>query len=391
MSPRNIAKKVAVSLYKLFLKTLPVDKKLIFFESNVGKNYSSNPKYVYEEMVKRGLDKKYRCVWSLEDTSLNIPGDARKVERTRLSYLYNLARAKIWISDTRLPSFIEKRPETVYFQLWHGTPLKKLALDMDVLVMSEGLTLPEYKRLFRDNIKTWDYLISQSSYTTEKFRSCFDFKKPILEIGFPRNDILFQQNNQESIKALKDKYNLPQDKKIILYAPTWRDDEFYENGKYKFSTQLDFDLLKQKLADTHIILVKMHYLVKDTHKWDDYPGFIYKAGQMWDIQELYLISDMLITDYSSVMFDYALLKRPMIIYAPDYEYYKDNLRGFYFNIFQEFPGPIMEETRDLISSIKDYNFKDYETKYHQFLDKFTEYDKGDASSKLVERIIKELK
>lgn len=390
MEPRSIVKKLAISLYKLFLKTLPVDKRLIFFESNVGKNYAGNPKYVYQEMVKRGLDKKYRCVWSLEDTSIEIPGNAKKVERTRLSYLYAMARAKVLVSDTRLPSFIEKRPGTTYFQLWHGTPLKKLAMDMDVLVMSEGLSLPEYKRLFQENINTWDYLISQSHYTTEKFKSCFNFKKPILEIGFPRNDVLFQKNNKENIKALKNKYGLPHDKKIILYAPTWRDDEFYENGKYKFSTELDFDRLNEELSDTHIILVKMHYLVKDPKRWDDHTGFIYKADQAWDIQELYLISDIMITDYSSVMFDYALLKRPMIIYAPDYQYYKDNLRGFYFNIFEEFPGPVLKETKDLIKSIEDYNFKDYEGKYNQFLDKFTEYDQGDASSKLLKLILREL-
>ena len=148
-------------------------------------------------MVKQGLDKNFKCIWSLEDTTLKIPGNAIKVKRARLNYLYYLTIAKIWICDTRQPDFLIKRPETTYIQLWHGTPLKKLAMDMDVLKMSEGMKLSEYKRLFKKNTDTWDYLISQSDYTTEKFISSFDFKNKIINTGFPRNDILFKKNNHK--------------------------------------------------------------------------------------------------------------------------------------------------------------------------------------------------
>ena len=387
MNIRQIIKKTIIIIYHIFLKVLPVDNKVIFFESSVGRNYSSNPKYVYQEMVKQQLDKEFKCIWSLEDTTLEIPGNAIKVKRARLKYLYYLAIAKIWVCDTRQPAFLVKRTDTTYIQLWHGTPLKKLAMDLDVLEMSDGMELSVYKRLFKNNTETWDYLISQSDYTTEKFRSSFDFKKIILKTGFPRNDILFKKNNKKSIDSIKNRYNISTDKKIILYAPTWRDDEFYENGIYKFSSKIDFDLLKKELSDTHIILVKLHYLVEDSVDWSNYEGFIYKFDRLWDIQELYLISDVLLTDYSSVMFDYAILKRPMIIYAYDYEKYRDNLRGFYFNIFEKFPGPIVENTLDLVDSIKTYKFKDYERKYTEFLEKFTSYEDGNASSRIVDLIL----
>jgi CDP-glycerol glycerophosphotransferase len=387
MNLKQLLKKMVIGFYKGFLKVFSVNNKIIFFESSVGRNYSSNPKYVYEEIVRKGLDKEFKCVWCLEDTTLEIPGNVKKVKRARLSYLYYLARAKIWVCDTRQPSFLVKRPETTYIQLWHGTPLKKLAMDLDVLSMSEGLELSEYKRLFKENTLTWDYLISQSDYTTEKFRSCFDFKKSILETGFPRNDLLFRNNNEKSINSIKKKYGIPGDKKIILYAPTWRDDEFYENGIYKFSSQMDFDLLQKELSDTHIMMVKLHYLVKDSLDWSKYQGFVYECNHLWDIQELYLISDILITDYSSVMFDYALLRRPMMIYAHDYHNYKKNLRGFYFDIFEEFPGPISENTNDLIESIKSYNPENYKEKYMEFLNKFTYFDDGNASEKIVGLIL----
>ena len=387
MNIKQIIKKTAIIIYYFFLKVLPVNNKVIFFESSVGRNYSGNPKYVYEEIIKQGMDKEFKCIWSLENTTINIPGNAVKVKRARLKYLYYLAIAKVWVCDTRLPYFLFKRPETTYIQLWHGTPLKKLAMDMDVLEMSEGMELSDYKRLFKKNTETWDYLISQSNYTTEKFRSSFDFKNKILDSGFPRNDILFRNNNEQSINSLKNSYNIPSDKKIILYAPTWRDDEFYANGIYKFSSQIDFDLLKKELSDTHIILVKLHYLVKDSIDWSSYEGFVYKCDHLWDIQELYLISDVLVTDYSSAMFDYSILKRPMIIYAYDYNKYTNNLRGFYFNIYEEFPGPIVESTPNLIDSILNYDFNEYKKKYDTFQDKFTSFDNGHASSRIVNLII----
>ena len=158
MNIREIIKKIVIIIYHVFLKVLPVNNKVIFFESSVGRNYSSNPKYVYEEMVKHNLDREFKCIWSLEDTTIEIPGNVIKVKRTRLKYLYYLAIAKIWICDTRQPAFLVKRPETTYIQLWHGTPLKKLAMDLDVLKMSEGMDLSEYKRLFKKNTETWDYL-----------------------------------------------------------------------------------------------------------------------------------------------------------------------------------------------------------------------------------------
>ena len=387
MKIRKLIKKSVLIIYQIFLKVLPINNKVIFFESSVGRNYSSNPKYVYQEMIKQDFDKKFKCIWSLENTSIEIPGNVIKVKRTRLKYLYYLAIAKIWVCDTRQPSFLVKRPETTYIQLWHGTPLKKLAMDMDVIKMSEGMELSEYKRLFKKNTETWDYLISQSDYTTEKFRTSFDFKNKILDSGFPRNDVLFKRNNLKSINNIKNSYNLPQDKKVILYAPTWRDDEFYENGIYKYSSKIDFDLLKNELSDTHILLVKLHYLVKDSADWSKYDGFIYQCDQSCDIQELYLISDILITDYSSVMFDYSIIKKPMIIYAYDYEKYRDNLRGFYFNIYEEFPGPIVENTPDLIDSIQNYDCKEYEEKYKRFVNKFTNFDDGNASSRIVDLII----
>jgi CDP-glycerol glycerophosphotransferase len=374
-------------VYKM-LTVLPIHKDIIVFESNIGRNYTGNPRYIYEEMVSQGLDKKYDCYFILENVNTMVPGNAKKVKRMRFQYFYILARAKFIVADSRLPVFFIKRKGATYIQTWHGTPLKKLALDMDDVSMAGESNIDSYKKNFYENAKTWDYLISQNPFSTATFRRCFAFDKEVLEIGYPRNDILMNHNDQEYINELKKRFHLPLDKKIALYAPTWRDNEFYDKGEYKFNPKLDFDLLQKELSDEYVIIVKYHYLVKDNINWDKYKGFVYDFDLGFDIAELYLVSDILITDYSSVMFDYSLLKRPMFFYAYDLDNYKNNLRGFYFDFMKEVPGPITLTTQELVQSIQDYNSEEYLDKYQAFTAKFNSVDDGCASKNVV-KIIKE--
>jgi CDP-glycerol glycerophosphotransferase len=208
----------------------------------------------------------------------------------------------------------------------------------------------------------------------------------MLEIGYPRNDVLFEKNNKDDIRLLKKKLGLPENKKIILYAPTWRDNDYYGKGNYKFQLKLDFDRLREELSDDYIIIVKYHYLVSSEIDWSPYEGFVYDFGRTDDISELYLVSDMMITDYSSVMFDYSLLNRPMFFYCYDLAEYRDTLRGFYFDFEAEAPGPISENTEALINDIKNYNSEDYAEKYAAYHEKFNAVDDGHASEQIVQLI-----
>ena len=229
-------------------------------------------------------------------------------------------------------------------------------------------------------------MISQNSYSSEIFKRAFAFDGEMLEIGYPRNDILVNENNESKINEIKDKLGIDKDKKIILYAPTWRDNEYYKSGVYKFATEMDFDAMQNALSDEYILIVKFHYLVKDKMDWKKYDDFIIECNEMWDIQELYLISDILITDYSSVMFDYALLNRPMLFFTYDLEFYKDNLRDFYFDI-NTVPGPLLETTEELVNFIKnnakEEYFEKYGVKYQAFKEKYNEFDDGNASKSVI--------
>ncbi len=379
-------KKVVLYGYKLCAKILPINRKIILFESNLGRNYTGNPRAIYEEMLRQGLDRKFRCYFILEDVKTMIPGSARKIRRNRFRYFLLFAVAGLWVSDSRMPKYIIKRPGCTYIQTWHGTPLKKLALDLDTVYMAGETGIEDYKKNFYENTRTWDYLISQNGYSTEIFKRAFAFDKDILEIGYPRNDVLFAKNNEQDILALKEKLGLPLDKRVILYAPTWRDNEFYGKGRYKFNPRIDFSLLQNELDKDTVMIVKYHYLVMDQVDWSPYGDFIRSYDMSYDISLLYLVSDLLITDYSSVMFDYSLLKRPMLFYCYDLEEYMDTLRGFYFDFLKEAPGPVVKTTEELLQAMKAYEALDYKEKYDAFVKKYNHADDGRAAQKVVSLI-----
>ncbi len=342
------------TLYKMVFRMvgmLPADQNLIVFESFLGKQYSCNPRAIYEYLKENKPG--YKMYWSIDPRfkSAFAEKDIETVDRFSLKWLFLMARARYWVSNSRLPLWIPKPKHTVYLQTWHGTPLKKLAADMDQVLMP-GTDTETYKQNFLAESSRWDFLVSPNAYSTEIFRRAFGFNKEMIESGYPRNDILHAENREERSAALKEGLNLPQDKKVILYAPTWRDNEYHERGKYKFNLKMDLELMKRELGDDYIILLRMHYLIAENLDLAPFNGFAYDVSSYEDIRGLYLISDLMITDYSSVFFDYANLQRPMIFFVYDLESYRDQLRGFYFDFEKEAPGPLVKTTEEIILEIR---------------------------------------
>ena len=259
----HLVKQIVVLFYYLMCNLCPVKQNRIVFDSSLGKSYSGNPKHIYEYLMANGYDLNWDCIWFYENEKYNIPGMSRQVRYGRLRYLYYMATAKVWVFDTRQPEFLLRRKGTYYIQTWHGTPLKKLALDMEDVFMVGESDIDSYKEHFTKNVHTWDFLISQNPFSSETFRRAFDFHREMLEYGYPRNDILFRENTTEGIRSFKRKLGLPEDKKIILYAPTWRDDEFSEDDKYEFRPQISFEKLQKELGDEYI----MDENAKCRHQW----------------------------------------------------------------------------------------------------------------------------
>lgn len=328
----------------------------------------------------------YKFVWIFKQPGKKIPGDPKQVKRFSFRYYYYLATSKYWISNSRMPLHLSKREGNIYIQTWHGTPLKKLVFDMAEIHSAD----PNYKKIFYQQSRRWDYLLSPNQYSSEIFRRAFKFEKKMLEFGYPRNDILYNPNQEEYAKSIKTKLGIPLDKKVILYAPTWRDDEYYGPGKYKFQLKLNLEEMQEHLGEEYIILLRMHYFIANNIDTANVNGFAYNLSKYDDIAELYLISDLLITDYSSVFFDYANLQRPILFYTYDLEKYRDTLRGFYINIEEDVPGPLLKTTNEVINAIKNIDMiqEEYKDRYDKFYNRFCEWDDGKASEKVVNTIFK---
>src|SRR5690625_1059431 len=308
-------KKILKSMFLAATK-LPVRKNTIIFESFSGKQYSDNPKALYLYTKLNYPD--YKLYWSFDrnhkhkfqDENLDI------LSRFSLKWILTMARSEYWITNSRLPLWIPKPKHTNYIQTWHGTPLKKLGADINEVHMP-GTNTTKYKENFLKEASKWDYLISPNRYSTKIFKKAFDFNQTMIEGGYPRNDVLYTKNNKTEVNKIKSKLDIPLDKKVILYAPTWRDNDYYSIGKYKFSLQLDLDKLRHEFEGEFIILLRMHYLVAEKFDLSLYKDFVHDFSAYSDISDLYLISDVLITDYSSVFFDYANLRKPILFFTYD--------------------------------------------------------------------------
>ncbi|MEC1505911.1 CDP-glycerol glycerophosphotransferase family protein [Bacillus haynesii] len=388
---KKIGRGVKKAYYFIFglAGKLPVKKKTVIFESFAGKQYSCNPRAIYEYMKENNPE--YQLYWSVnpEYTGIFKEKGIPYIKRFTLKWLFAMARAEYWVVNSRLPLWIPKPKHTTYLQTWHGTPLKRLAVDMDEVHMP-GTNTEKYKKNFTMEASKWDYLISPNAYSTEIFARAFQFNKTMIESGYPRNDFLHTDNNPETVRELKEKMQLPSDKKVIIYAPTWRDDQFYKKGKYKFDLDLDLNKLREEIGGDYVIVLRMHYLVAENFDLEPYKGFAYDFSSYEDIRELYMVSDLLITDYSSVFFDFANLKRPMIFFVPDIETYRDKLRGFYFDFETEAPGPLVKTTDEVIEKVRETEATDYRLPaiFEPFYEKFCYLESGRSSEKVVKTVFK---
>ena len=384
-----IKNKITYLYYFLFYK---IDDKMIFFESFYGNSYSCSPKAIYEYVLNDERFKDYKFVWAFKNIN-KYTFDERTIlvkSNSRKYYKY-LSKSKYWVVNLLINTGVKKKKNQVYVQCWHGTPLKKLRYDIEKDNVLNYISEVR-KRNDLDAIK-FDYFISPSKFCTEKFTSAFNLKKLnneniFIEKGYPRNDYLFNYKKSD-IKKIKKELNIPLNKKVILYAPTFRDNQVNENG-YTYNVELDFNKLKNEFSEEYVILFRAHYFIANKFDFKKYNNFVYDVSKYEDINELYIISDILITDYSSVFFDFANLKKPILFYMYDYNNYKNNLRDFYIDL-KELPGPILKKENTLIKEIKniDNYSKKYKEKYEKFNKKYNYLDDGNATKRVVEEIFNE--
>ena len=367
-------KDIATTKYKLFRK-LPINPKRILFDSMWGRQFSCNPRYLYEYINENHPD--YECIWSLNDEKEFITGDGERVRKFSLKYYYYLATSKFLFDNVNFEDEFVKREGQVYIQTMHGTPLKTFGLDVP-----NELTTNKSRELFIERCNRWDAIMVQSDYASKLTDQCFRYEGNLLKFGYPRTDILYSGNNKENIDRLKEKLNIPLDKKVILYAPTWR----FRNT---FEMMLDLKSFKESLSDEYVIILRMHYFSGNNIEELGENKFIYDFSGYNSIEELYLISDILITDYSSAMFDYAILDRPIILFTYDMKNYVENIRGIYFDLEEFNPGPVLytsKEVEDAIINI-DKIEEEYAKDRRKFQEKFNNYERENTSELIFNNVI----
>lgn len=373
-----------------------VQDNVIVFESFMGRTFSDSQKALYKEMLKDKYFKNYTFVWAFnnpENYEFLKRRNTKVIKYGSKEFYEYMSMAKYWITNSRLPEYLIKKKTQKYIQCWHGTPLKRLGFDIEVEGGNALNTLKEIKDKYEHDAKRYDYMLSPSAFCTEKFISAFNLKKlekehVIVEQGYPRNDYLFNHTKQD-VDKLKTSLGIPKDKKVILYAPTWRDNQHKAGVGYTYDLNIDFDRLREKLEKDYVIIFRTHYFVSNSFDFEKYKGFIFNMSNHDDVNECYILSDLIITDYSSVFFDFANLKRPMLFYMYDLDEYQGKLRDFYFSL-DELPGPIVKTQQDLenaILNIEEYSDK-YKEKYETFNKKFNYLDSGDCSKRVIKEIFK---
>ena len=390
---RRYARKFFIAVKQLRYKVIAagnsIDDKKILFEVFMGRQYGCNPRAIYEQMINDKRFEEFKFVWAFKDvqkkTLFSQLDRAEVVKYKSKAYLKCCASSKYIITNSNMDYMITKKKDQVFLQTWHGTPLKKLRCDIEVENGNAVNSLEEIR--FQNNIDIirYDYFLSPSAFATEKFISAFNLKKlgrenVIIETGYPRNDKLFN-HDREDIKNTIKRLGLPKDKKIILYAPTFRDNQHESDKGYVLDLNIDFDNLKNHLGEEYIILFRAHYFVANKFDFEKYKGFIYDVSSLDDITDLYIISDLLITDYSSVFFDYANLRKPILFYMYDMKEYINDIRGFYIDI-EELPGTIVTKENDLIDAIENHT-RFCDEKYDVFNGKFNSLDDGNAANRVL--------
>lgn len=380
--------------YRMRWLQMPVDERTVVFEAFGSRSYACSPKAIYRAMLGDPRFDDFTLIWSFERPEEQADPElsrATKVAFRSKAYLDAHARAKYWITNSIIPEFVTPRTGQVYVQTWHGTPLKRLGCDIRSDASGNVMfSADEIHRRYQREGRRLDFLLSPSRFATEKLASAFAIEsgrqpRVMVEEGYPRNDALALAT-PATIEAAKDRLGVA-GKRTVLYAPTFRDDQHVSATGYALELDLDFAKLREQLGPGHVVLFRAHYLIASAFDFAATGGFVVDVSGVDDINEVYLASDLLVTDYSSVFFDYANLRRPIVFYMADLEHYARELRGLYLDV-SELPGPITRTQDELAAAVLASRAPDAAVteRLARFADRFTYLDDGHASERVIARV-----
>ena len=355
------------SIYRFFSSAKLSDS--ILFESFQGKVIGDNPYAIFQEVLSRNPS--FELLFTVSSKT-KAPEGAKGVRHGSFAWLKALASSKVLVNNTNFPGYFRKRSGQTYIQTWHGTPLKRLGRDIADVVPTGS-----YLRMMDREASYWDYLVSPSAYCSEIFPSTFGYKGTILETGYPRNDILINQASKRDL--IRRSLGIADGQQVVLYAPTWRDSQRTATGNWK-----PVNFLPGSLGDNVTVLFRGHTNTHSAHTAQVARGTI-DVTNYKNVAELYLAADVLVTDYSSSMFDFSVTGKPMIFLATDFDDYVAK-RGFYFDFEQLAPGPILRDSSFLRKALEsiDSQRAEYAQRYLDWQMKFNKLEDGLASKRVVD-------
>ncbi|MGO1470403.1 MAG: CDP-glycerol glycerophosphotransferase family protein [Tissierella sp.] len=382
--PKQILKfiiKLRMGNYYYLFNLFPINKNKIVFSNYYGKGYGDNGKYICNEIIENKYN--YELIWLTNKSIIdkaNFPKQVTPVKYKSFRGLYELATAGIWIDNCRKMFYPPKKSKQHYIQTWHGgIALKQIEKDVENK-LSEGYIISA-----KEDSKIADTFISNSEFCTDMYRNSFWYNGVIKEFGSPRCDILLEKTEKINEK-IKDYFKIDNNNKILIYAPTFRADGNLDVYDVNFNELLNS--LEKKFLGKWTILVRLHPNLSNKSNFIKYDKNIINASQYDDMYELLAASDILLTDYSSTMFEFAITYKPVILYTKDIEEYKKD-RNFYFDIYS-LPFPIAENNSYLLEEIENFQLEEYKSKIKNFFKDIGMLEKGTASQNVVEYIRKEI-
>lgn len=371
-------------LYNFISKWQKINEKKIVFVSYYGAGYGDNPKAIADYIIENNLN--FELVWLLDtnkNDGLDMPKEVKKVKYGSIRSLYELSTAKVWVDNCRKQYFPKKKKGQIYIQTWHGSlALKKIEADAPSLPI-------QYVNMAKNDSSVIDVILSGCEFKTNVYKNSFWYSGEVLNIGTPRADVFFNEEKVlQNKKKVLDFYNLEDDAKILMYAPTFRQSHNLDIYKLDYS-KLE-SVLVHKFGEKWKIIVRLHPNIAHLADELQLPNTVLNVTSYKDMQELLCASDIVVTDYSGLMFDFYIMNRPLFLFCTDLEEYTSKDRELYFD-FKELPFDLAKSNGELCDRIKEFDYQKYLSNVEIFRKKIGFCEKGTSCIDLFNWIKKNIR
>ena len=376
-------------------------REAILYDCCGGRDYTDTPRAIHEELVRRGAPLEH--LWVVRDERFEPPPTAVAVRELGREYYDAYATCRYVVANDHWPRWFRRRREQTCVQTWHGAPLKRLGLDL----ADRPRAIKDYRRALAQHAENWQHVVSPGAFATPILERAFPVGGEVIETGLPRTDVLAGPERERVREEVKRRLGI-EGRRVVLYAPTFRDHLDYGFGQrathtrdvptyradiarrdaYRLGQILDFDVLRAALGDDDVVLFRRHPRIVDVVPMP--AGLVRDVSDHPDAIEVLAAADVLVSDYSSLVVDYATTGRPILFFTPDLEAYRDDVRGFSIDLESAAPGPLLRTTDAVAEALRDVEAvaREYRPRYEAFVGAYCGLNDGGASGRVVDAVFR---